>query len=276
MKNIFLVVLALLALYATVGYYRDMQQPRPGASEAAQAPFATASPPAAPVSVPQPVANHFPLLEDKSPAVVLPALDDSDPVLWRALGQLAGSTALSLYFNEAHMIRNFVVTVDNLPRELASANALPVKSAPGTFLVIAQGQELRVNAANAKRYMPFIDMIAAVNPQWLFALYRQNYPLFQQAYTELGFPTGYFNDRLVAAMDDLLAAPEMTPATALVQPKVLYEFADPELQGRSAGQKILVRTGADNERRLKKLIRVYRAMAVADSASLRAAGTLPQ
>jgi len=38
-------------------------------------------------------------------------------------------------------------------------------------------------------------------------------------------------------------------------PKVLYEYADPALQDLSAGQKILVRMGGDNEARVKAKLR---------------------
>ena len=39
----------------------------------------------------------------------------------------------------------------------------------------------------------------------------------------------------------------------------MFEFADPELEALSAGQKILVRVGIDNERRLKAKLREIRA-----------------
>jgi Protein of unknown function (DUF3014) len=43
-----------------------------------------------------------------------------------------------------------------------------------------------------------------------------------------------------------------------VQPKVLYQFADPELESRSAGQKILMRMGPVNESRVKAKLRDIR------------------
>jgi hypothetical protein len=59
------------------------------------------------------------------------------------------------------------------------------------------------------------------------------YPLFQRAYADLGFPKARFHDRLLAAIDDMLEAPVPTGAVKLVRPKVLYQFADPELEGLS-------------------------------------------
>ena len=87
----------------------------------------------------------------------------------------------------------------------------------------------------------------AVEAKRLVAAYVRLYPLFQTAYQELGYPNGYFNDRLVQAIDDLLAAPDIA-APRLVQPKVLYEFADADLEERSAGQKIMLRMGQRQRR----------------------------
>jgi hypothetical protein len=90
-----------------------------------------------------------------------------------------------------------------------------------------------------------------VDTQKLVQAYVRYYPLFQKAYQELGYPNGYFNDRLVEVIDHLLAAPDVPAPIALAQPKVLYEFADPALESRSAGQKILMRMGPVNEARVK-------------------------
>jgi hypothetical protein len=97
----------------------------------------------------------------------------------------------------------------------------------------------------------------AVEAKRLVAAYAHFYPLFQVAYQELGYPNRYFNDRLVEAIDDLLAAPEVA-APQLVQPKVLYQFADAELEARSAGQKILMRMGPQNAARVKAKMRSIR------------------
>jgi hypothetical protein len=84
------------------------------------------------------------------------------------------------------------------------------------------------------------------------------YPLFQQAYQELGYPKGHFNDRLVDVIDHLLAAPEVTAPVKLVRPKVFYLFADPALEARSAGQKILMRVGSENAALIKAKLRDIR------------------
>ncbi len=84
------------------------------------------------------------------------------------------------------------------------------------------------------------------------------YPLFQQAYVELGHLDGYFNDRVIEVIDHLLAAPSPDGPIPLVRPNVMYQFADPALESRSAGQKFLIRIGPDNAARVKTQLRALR------------------
>jgi hypothetical protein len=45
----------------------------------------------------------------------------------------------------------------------------------------------------------------------------------------------------------------------LVQPKVMFQYADPNLESSSAGQKLLIRMGPANERIIKQKLREFRA-----------------
>jgi hypothetical protein len=92
----------------------------------------------------------------------------------------------------------------------------------------------------------------------LVVVYRRFYPLFQKQYENLGYPEKYFNDRVVEVIDHLLEAPDLQPPVLLRQPRVLYEFADPKLESLSAGQKILLRMGLKNARKIKAKLREIR------------------
>jgi hypothetical protein len=92
----------------------------------------------------------------------------------------------------------------------------------------------------------------------LVMLYKRFYPLFQQEYRSIGYPNGYFNDRVVEAIDDLLATEMPDSVVTLTQPRVLFEYADPALEQRSVGQRILVRMGPEHAARLKSKLREIR------------------
>jgi len=91
------------------------------------------------------------------------------------------------------------------------------------------------------------------------AAYRHFYPLLQQAYEDLGYPGEPFHYRVIECIDDMLDAPEVGAGARLIRPKVLYEFADPGLEARSAGQKMLIRMGPENARIVKTKLRELRA-----------------
>ena len=48
---------------------------------------------------------------------------------------------------------------------------------------------------------PLVTLMKSMDTQQLADLYFRFYPLFQQAYEDLGYPGQYFNDRLVEAID---------------------------------------------------------------------------
>jgi hypothetical protein len=76
----------------------------------------------------------------------------------------------------------------------------------------------------------------------------------------LGYPNGYFNDRLVEVIDNLLATPESKGPIELVRPNVMYVYADPALEARSAGQKLLIRMGPENAKAIKAKLSELRAV----------------
>ena len=188
----------------------------------------------------------------------LPSLKESDGPVAGALAALVGVDAFGRVFLTENLVRNIVATVDALPREAVSGRINPIQPAPGMPATAGKDAALTLAPSNAARYAPYMQLVDSVGTERLVAFYRHHYPLFQQAYVELGYPNGYFNDRLVEAIDDLLAAPDPAGPIRLTQPKVLYEFADPALEERSAGQKMMLRIGTQNRDRVKAKLREIR------------------
>ena len=255
MKNP-LVWLALVIIVAGAGslyYWRSTTgapEPKP--------PVATAAPPAigppvASAAAPA-IAHPLPPATNTPP---LPPLADSDASVQAALVEMFGRESFARFFVPDALVRNFVVTIDNLPRKTAAARLRPVRPVPGPFAATSNGASFDIGTDNALRYRPYLVAMEQVEAKRLVNTYVRLYPLFQSAYQELGYPNGYFNDRLVQAIDDLLATPEV-PSPQLAQPKVLYEFTDAALEDRSAGQKIMLRMGNANAARVKDKLRAIR------------------
>lgn len=212
------------------------------------APMSDQGPAKSPPIEPAPTASVIPL----------PDLEASDKVFGDALIKLMGGNSLPALFYPNKMISRIVATIDNLPRRHAPARMWPVRRAAKGFLVSASIAGLAIDPRNAARYAPYMDVVQSIAVAGLVDVYLRFYPLFQQAYQELGYPKGYFNNHLIEALDDMLAAPELGTSARLVQPKVLYEFAEADLEERSAGQKIMLRIGSSNEARVKSMLRAIR------------------
>jgi hypothetical protein len=90
-----------------------------------------------------------------------------------------------------------------------------------------------------------------VNSEQFAESYRRHYPLFQEAWRQMGYADGEFNDRLLEIIDELLATPQVADPVDLIKPEAFYLFSDPELEALPAGQKILIRMGNANAERVK-------------------------
>jgi hypothetical protein len=248
------IIVVVVGLAAT--YFYEWNHKAAPPPPRATAPSAPAKPEPA-IHHPVPGASE----QTQTPATALPTLSDSDAAIVGALTQFFGKSAAARFLVPTNVVRNIVVTVDNLPRQKVAVERRPVKPTPGQTLADGDadaGETVTLNVRNFARYAPFVSAVQATDSKQLAALYFHWYPLFQEAYEGLGYPGHYFNDRLVEAIDDLLATPEIKGPIRLVRPKVFYEYADPTLEARSAGQKLLIRMGPDNAAQIKSKLRELR------------------
>jgi hypothetical protein len=243
----------VIAAAIAIGVYYRYYSPVP----AAPAPHPTAAP--QPQAPPAPAIQHPIPPAAEQQAQPLPPLDKSDSVVTDSLIGLLGKPAVAKFLVSHHIIRDTVVTVDNLPRGKLAAELRPIQPTPGDTAVETQGSSTVLSQQNYARYAAFIDVVRSVDPKALAAVYFRLYPLFQQAYESLGYPGKYFNDRLVQAIDSMLATPDVQDPILLVRPKVFYQFADPKLEALPAGQKLLIRMGPQNASIVKAKLQEFRA-----------------
>ncbi len=241
------VILVIAALLLAASYFlmheREAPAPKP-------APPAAAAPPVD-------KGPKHPLPDAPSP-VPLPKLGESDATIGEALASLLGADAFKRLLVPEDLVRRIVATIDNLPRETYAARLNPIVPLGGSLNVTGKDESLAIDPGNSRRYAAYVRAVESIDAKSLVEGYVRLYPLFQQAYVDLGYPKGYFNDRLVEAIDNLLDAPELKAPAKLVTPHALYEYADPELEHRSSGQKVLMRIGNDNARKVKAKLREIR------------------
>jgi hypothetical protein len=241
------VIAAFLFFPRKTGKEETLPEPPPAPTQPAPAP-------------PQESAIKFPVPESPAPVAEkpLPALGESDQAVRADLATVIGADAVSKFIAVDDVIRRIVSTADNLPREKLALRLSPILPTAGKFTVVEHDGKSELSPENYSRYMPVMAVVAAVDTRSAAAFYQHFYPLFQQSYRDLGYPTGYFNDRLVEVIDHLLATPEVPGPIELVRPAVYYKYADPKLERLSAGQKVILRIGPENGKLLKAKLTEFR------------------
>ncbi len=252
MKNSMSWLFAIIFLGAMASFYFLWLKEQPIETP----PLPSAEAPPAPAPKPEPAIRH-PIQESPSDKP-LPPLSESDAPLQSALNDFFGRDALEKFFDLKDIVRRVVVTVDNLARQKVPMRYRLFTPVAEKFLTSGKEENLFIAVENYQRYAPYVRLSEAVNVKKLVAAYVHFYPLFQQEYQNLGYPNGYFNDRLVEAVDNLLETPDVKQRIKLIRPNVLYQFDDPSLEALSAGQKIILRMGPENAVRIKAKLREIR------------------
>ncbi len=258
----------LLVAAGGVFWWRQVHLPAP-------VPPAAAPPPVAPPPAPPP--PPAPAIRNPVPAAAapggLPALDDSDGYVKKALVDLVGRKAVSEFLRLEGAVRRFVATVNNLASDDAAADLWPVNRTPGRFETETRDGAMVISAHNAERYAPFVRFAAGIDTRRAVGLYVRLYPLLQRAYVDLGTSGTYLNDRVVEVIDNLLATPNVSGSIRVkrVGPDGgtggggagLYLYEDSALEAATTGQKILLRMGKENSSKLMAKLTEIRAQIAA-------------
>ena len=242
----------ILLLVGGVGFYLMRDKGAEPEAVVDTAPAVVETPAAPPTSV-----------VEKAPApgrsVALPPLDESDPEVLGGLTELLGPNAVMSHLVPERLVRNIVVTIDNVPRRQMALNQRPLQPTGGVFMTSGEENAIVIAPANYARYAPFVGLVSKLDAKTLVSFYRGLEPLFQQAYEDLGHPDASFNTRLNEVIEHLLQTPTPRGQIALVQPGVLYKYADERLENLSAGQKLMIRMGVDNATVIKGKLREIQA-----------------
>ena len=269
--GIIVLVLALAAWYVFSVRTPEVAEPPVVAPPIAQRPLEPMQPAEV---VPEPATEApapetAPPVEEETP---LPALAESDEAAVERLAELAGEAPLTDYIAGDAVIPRIVATVDALDGRQVPGVIQAVRGPGGEFLATADERpqvvirneagdpipQYVVDPANYQRYSVYVEMLEAMDPEELASEFRDNQPLFEKAFSQMGYPEGDFDQRLLAVIDELLATPEPQRPLRLIKPEAYFLYADEELESLSAGQKVLLRMGPDNAARVKDRLRAFR------------------
>lgn len=172
----------------------------------------------------------------------LPSLHDSDRFF---LSELNRSSLQSL-FVPVDIIRNMVVFIDNFARGELVSNFSPLQKPTEQFSVIKHKDILIVNSDSYLRYDKYANAVSTIDTEKFIKLYTLLTPLIDEAYQEIGYPAGSFNQTFDKAIEHLLETPIIHYKLEVTSPSVMYQYADKNLESLPDTQKLLLRMGPYN------------------------------
>ncbi|MEX1033497.1 MAG: DUF3014 domain-containing protein [Cellvibrionaceae bacterium] len=257
------VVIAAVLLWQIAG---DDTPEQPVPEPAVMDPVPPADP--APEPEPEPAEPEVaqPSAEPEPQPEPLPELAESDAVAAAAAEQLSPNTDLRDMLVADNIILKSVRALIGLTGGNVVHEYRPVDSPGGSLLVEKLdepldeevGQRYRLSPRNYERYDSYVNIVTELDPRNVAAVYRRFYPLLEEAYAQHGVDAGSFKEVTLRAIDSMLAAPILEQAPILIQPKVFYEYEDPQLESLPDPQKLLLRMGPDNTRKLQARLRELR------------------
>jgi DUF3014 family protein len=231
--------LAIAAAAGVYGAYRLwFAAPKTPAPELAAAPAPAAQPPTAP-----PAADETPV--DAAGAKPLLERISSNP-LFRA------------WVAEANPVRRIVVILANAAEGTIARKLLSPFAPSSPFSVERHGDKTVIAAESYSRYDATADAIDSVDARSLASTYRRLHGALEEAFRELGYPTGSLDRLTVRALRRIESAPVVDGDVVLVNEGGVWVFADARQERLGDLEKQLLRMGPRNERRLQGKAREIR------------------
>ena len=237
----FLTAAMLVALGATAFFFMRYEQPRPRSVDV--------SPPEPGRGPPSDVSLGIDI-----PPIELPPLDETDPLVRRLVGALSSHPRVTAWLTTDGLIRNFVVTVENISTGRTPATGLRALRPAGQFRVIERGEELVIDPASYARYAPIAAAVQSLDAFGAARLYTTLKPRLEDAYRELGHQES-FDRALERAVAALLQVPVFTGDIAVASKGALYRYEEPRIEQLTGAQKHLARMGPPNVRIIQSKLR---------------------
>lgn len=193
---------------------------------------------------------------EKEAEVVPSVLNESDPYVL-TLPLSSSPYYLKLLF-KMDIIQNFVVFTDNFSRGDLVPQFSPFAKPDEHFSVLEKDKKIQLNEQSYHRYDRYVDIINAMDMDFVSQEYLRLKPLFTQAYQEIGYPDKSFDIALYDAIALAADTPVLRQPITLVAPSAMYKFADPALESLPDAQKLMLRMGPDNIVKLNQKLQQFK------------------
>lgn len=188
----------------------------------------------------------------------LPPLGELDPAFRELVRALTSSALVERWLATTDLARQTAALVHGAATGRTPLRLLSPLRPGGAFQVLERSGRTVIAPASHARFNAMADVIVSVDPRAVAEAYRTLIPRLEDAHDELGAPETSFDASFTRVLTQLIDTPVPDGPIAVVPRGGLYVFADPSLESLTSAQKLLLRSGPDNARRIQQRLRELR------------------
>ncbi len=189
------------------------------------------------------------------PAGPLPPLAEFDGYVRDAVGRLSSAKAVATWLSSDDLAQQFTSVVQGVSEGHAPMRQLARLRPSSPFNVVERNGRMVIDPASYHRYDGIADAVASLDPIACSRVYGTLKPRLEEAYAQLGIDGSSLDAAVEKAIASLLRTPVPSGDIAVQPHGGLYAYADPGLEALTPAQKLLLRTGPDNARRIQARLR---------------------
>lgn len=186
-------------------------------------------------------------------------LNTSDQIVGDLVAELSSHPKLVAWMANEDLVRRFAAATENVAAGSSPRQHLDFLRPSTAFRAVSKGGRFYIHPSSYARYDLPVEVFVSLDTQGTIALYRELQPLIDEAHREISPPGTVFDDRLIVAIDHLLAVKPPVGQVELEERTVTtYEYADDRIAGLSEARRHFLRMGPDNVRQVQAKLRELR------------------
>jgi len=211
---------------------------------------------AAPSPAPEPTPT---LAEQLSARLIGTTLNTSDAIVGELVRELSSHPRLAAWMANEDLVRRFAAAVDNVADGSSPRQHVDFLRPASPFRAVSRRDRFYVHPSSYARYDLPAEVFASLDTEGTVALLGELGPLIDEAHREISPPGSDFEDRLIAAIDHLLAVRAPAGEVELEERTVVtFKYADDDIEKLSDAQRHFLRMGPENIRKVQAKLRELR------------------
>lgn len=184
----------------------------------------------------------------------IPPLEESDPYLAKLITEKSPWAPL---LNLKEKVRTIVVAIDRLSQDQNPNSQLSFLKPKESLKIRTKTDRVFLAPENYTRYSPLTSLFDQIDPTYAAVAYQHLFPLFDEAYQELGNGDDALAKKISLVMEKISGFSYPPGEIELAGKDGLYIFVDTALEKATPLEKALIRMGPENTHLLQIKIQEF-------------------